>query len=354
MNRKENDMYEYCPRCDANLTLQKGFSNDLPYWICKGCGEMLINPSVDASDDIAWICDRCGNMLNIQEGFKDNRGTWRCTCCGFVNELDERNLYDTDDEYQSDLKNPYRGLSDDCLLRLSSYREIEPLKGRDDIFVVSDPQNGQLLIRKFLTTYDRDIYNYLKENPIEHMPRILCIEESRTCLIVIEEYIKGKTVQELIDEGALTRSEAIDIAVSVCRILKNLHDLPTPIVHRDIKPSNIIVTFEGEVYLLDMDAAKWYDPDKTDDTNHIGTRDYAAPEQAGFGFTASSSKSDIYALGVLINVMITGKLPKEKRAPDDIWPLIERCISLDADKRYDAASLLHKLKGLTGNEDEDN
>ena len=36
-----------------------------------------------------------------------------------------------------------------------------------------------------------------------------------------------------------------------------------------------------------MDAAKWYDPDKTDDTNHIGTRDYAAPEQAGFGFTAS-------------------------------------------------------------------
>ena len=31
---------EFCPRCDANLTLQKGYDNNLPYWVCKGCGEM--------------------------------------------------------------------------------------------------------------------------------------------------------------------------------------------------------------------------------------------------------------------------------------------------------------------------
>ena len=37
--------YEYCTRCEANLTLQKGFDPTLPYWICLGCGEMLINPA---------------------------------------------------------------------------------------------------------------------------------------------------------------------------------------------------------------------------------------------------------------------------------------------------------------------
>ena len=71
----ENE-YEYCPRCDANLTLQKGYSNDLPYWVCKGCGEMLINPAVDAPDDVAWICDECGAMLNVQEGFENNNGDY--------------------------------------------------------------------------------------------------------------------------------------------------------------------------------------------------------------------------------------------------------------------------------------
>ena len=63
-NDQNNEEYEYCPRCDANLTLQKGYSNTLPYWVCKGCGEMLINPEVEG--DIAWICDGCGEMLNIQ------------------------------------------------------------------------------------------------------------------------------------------------------------------------------------------------------------------------------------------------------------------------------------------------
>ncbi|MBQ1894182.1 MAG: hypothetical protein II167_00640, partial [Clostridiales bacterium] len=44
--------HEFCPRCDANLTLQKGYINTLPYWVCKGCGEMLINPEVQADSDI--------------------------------------------------------------------------------------------------------------------------------------------------------------------------------------------------------------------------------------------------------------------------------------------------------------
>ena len=60
--------YEFCPNCDANLTKQKGYDRTLPYWVCLGCGEMLINPEVDTDSEIAWICDDCGDMLNTQKG----------------------------------------------------------------------------------------------------------------------------------------------------------------------------------------------------------------------------------------------------------------------------------------------
>ena len=66
--------HEFCPRCEANLTLQKGYDPSLPFWVCLGCGEMLINPEVDTDTDIAWICDGCGHMLNIQKGFREDCG----------------------------------------------------------------------------------------------------------------------------------------------------------------------------------------------------------------------------------------------------------------------------------------
>ena len=78
---------EFCPRCDANLTLQRGYRNDLPYWECKGCGEMLINPNIDTETNVVWLCDECGAMLNVQKGFQEDCGEWECTKCGFANAL---------------------------------------------------------------------------------------------------------------------------------------------------------------------------------------------------------------------------------------------------------------------------
>lgn len=347
------EQYEYCPRCDANLTLQKGYKNTLPYWVCKGCGEMLINPDVDADDDIAWICDHCGAMLNVQEGFDGNDGKWECTECGFVNAIDEVNLYETEEDYIADLHNPYKGLTDEDVLRVTSYVKIKDIDERGHIILVEDRDTGRKYIKKYLTTYDKSIYEYLKENPVAHMPRIEFFAQGSNCLIVVEEYLEGKTVDELIEEGALTRAQALHIAQEVCKILTKLHGLPSPIVHRDIKPSNIIVTAGGEVCLLDMNAAKWYVPDSSDDSRHIGTWHYAAPEQAGYGLKASSAKSDIYALGVLMNVMLTGVVPKECKAPEPYWQVIEKCISLEADRRYSAEELLRVLEKINCGGEED-
>ena len=84
----ERPKEEFCTRCKASLPMQKGYSNDLPYWICKGCGQVLINDSLDIDDEIVWICDECGAFLNAQPGFTTDCGEWACTDCGFVNKID--------------------------------------------------------------------------------------------------------------------------------------------------------------------------------------------------------------------------------------------------------------------------
>lgn len=307
---------------------------------------MLINPDVEAADNIAWICDKCGAMLNIQPGFSAGCGEWVCTVCEAKNRIDGSELYLSEDEYRAALSNPYKGLSDEEVLNLSVYEEIAPVNDRADITLVKHRKTGDYCIRKLLTTYDKSIYEYLAAHPVRHMPVIIEIYESSNCLIIIEEYIRGNTIDKLLGEKSFAADEAAGIVKSLCRILHELHCLPTPIIHRDIKPSNIMITPEGEVYLLDMNVAKWFAPGKTDDTKHMGTYNFAAPEQVGYGLSASSAKSDIYAVGMLLNVMITGAFPKEKRAEGPIWSVIERCISLEADRRYTAKELYDTLENM--------
>ena len=304
----------------------------------------IINPDIETEDDIVWICDKCGQMLNIQDGFADNGGKWTCTNCGTVNMIDGKNLYDTEEAYTADLHNPYRGLTDEEALEISSYREVNPVGGRPNVILVEEPDTGKLYIKKYLTVYDKSIYEYLKDHPVDHMPRILFLAEGSNCLVVIEDYIEGQTVGDLIVSKQLTKRRSVDIICQILRILLHLHGLPDPIIHRDIKPSNLIVDPKGEVYLLDMNAAKWYEPDLIDDGNYLGTRYFAAPEQVGYGLKASSAKSDIYAVGILLNVMLTGALPKEKPAEGAFRDIIEKCTKLEADQRYSAEELLRELE----------
>lgn len=335
--------YEYCRRCNANLTLQKGFSNDLPCWKCRGCGEMLINPAVPADDDIAWMCDKCDAMLNIQEGFSEDCGTWTCTECGHTNTIDMSEVYLTDDEYQQALSNPYRGIGDDAILELMSYEEISPIGNRADVILVKSGDD-RLYVKKILGTYDKSVYEYLLEHPISHMPKIAGVYQGEKYLIVIEEYIEGELLSDIISRGVLEESRAIDITKQILRILNTLHTQDKPIIHRDVKPTNVIISPEGEVYLLDMNVAKWYKEEQIEDTRLLGTPHFAAPEQFGYGWSSSSDKADIFSVGVILNMMVTGKLPKVQKASGRLWPIVERCICMDPEKRYSASELLEVLE----------
>lgn len=338
--------YEYCTRCNADLTFQKGFSPTLEHWICRGCGEMLVNPDADNDSGIVWICDGCGATLNSQMGFSEDCGVWYCRECGYENFIDESSVYESEEEYLAHKANPLNGMSDEDFRQLQKYVELDFILGHENVILVRNIEDDRLYVKKILTVYDMKVYEYLMANPVENMPKIYEIYKSKNHLFVIEEYIRGMNIEEKLEEGLFSEKSAANVAMKVCEIARELHRMDEPIIHRDIKPSNIVISDEGEVYLLDVNAAKWLRENESEDTKLMGTQYYAAPEQYGFGFSASSEKTDIYAIGMLLNKMVTGAFPKEKKAEEKLWRIIEKCISYEYEKRYSDDELIEELRNI--------
>lgn len=345
--------YEYCPRCGANLTMQHGYSNTLSRWVCKGCGEMLYNPEIESDTDIVWICDSCDATLNNQEGFCEENKEHKCTVCGYVNKIDSSEVFLTDDEYSRFLNDPYRGLSNENLMEIMQYEEVGFINGREDIVLVRKVETDELYVKKILSTYNVSVYRFLADNPVDHMPRILGVYEGKSFLVVIEEYIEGELLSDIIAKEVLDIERAMDITKKICLILNQLHSFENPIIHRDVKPSNVIVNREREVYLLDFNVAKLFKEGEIEDTRLLGTLHYAAPEQLGYGWSASSVKSDVYSLGVLLNVMVTGKFPKEQRIHGVVGNIVIKCVSLEPNDRYSVNELLIALEKAGDNNGRD-
>lgn len=215
----------------------------------------------------------------------------------------------------------------------SFYQELAPLRENHDAMLVQHAETQKFFVKKRLGIYDLEVFQYLKDHPIANMPRIIELAEDDGVLIVIEQYISGDTIQELLDNrGLFTETQTIDIICQLCRIVSELHHAATPIIHRDIKPSNIILSPDGVVKLLDMNAAKLISDTKTQDTVLMGTAGYAAPEQ--YGFASSNVQADIYAIGVLMNVMLTGQFPQNELYTGRVKNIIQNCTKIDWKSRY--------------------
>lgn len=218
-------------------------------------------------------------------------------------------------------------------LRLSFYHEIGILNQEHGVTLVQHVETQKVYVRKTLTIYDIRVFQYLMAHPVSGVPKIQELVESQGTLYVIEEYISGTSLRETLDTaGKLPMPVALGYLRQLCDILRPLHRLQPPIVHRDIKPSNIIIANTGQLYLVDFNAAKEAADAKGRDTVLIGTFGYAAPEQ--YGFSASQPTTDIYALGVLLNEMLTGKLPQEEMASGPLAAVIQKCLKMEPMHRY--------------------
>ena len=216
---------------------------------------------------------------------------------------------------------------------LSSYRELTMINTRHGISLVQHIATGRVYALKTLDVYNAEIYRYLRENPVKGTPEIEEVIEQDGHLTVIEEYISGQTLRSILENGNLfAETDAVRIIEELCGILKNLHGANPPIIHRDIKPDNIMVTPDGSIRLLDMDAARLARDKKSADTDLIGTVGYAAPEQYGFG--TSDERTDIYSLGVVLCELVTGHLPKERMPVGRLGKIIRKCTQIDPANRY--------------------
>jgi len=126
-------------------------------------------------------------------------------------------------------------------------------------------------------------------------------------LYMVLEFVRGETLDTILQKrGALPAEEAIPVFCQVLDGIDHAHELG--IVHRDIKPANIMLTENGKLKVLDFGIARLLGSARmTRAGNIIGTLEYMAPEQVKGQET--DARSDIYALGMMLYEVLTGKTP---------------------------------------------
>lgn len=224
-------------------------------------------------------------------------------------------------------------LQSDC--QESFYPELYHEPGASQS-VVFEPETHRLYLEKHLKFGDPAVFEYLRTHRQEHIPRVFQWWESdneQETLVVIEEWIHGRTLTEVLaEEPDCPDSMKKGWILQLCDALHFLHHTDPKIIHRDIKADNIMMTEDHVLKLVDYDAAKFYHDGETRDTVLLGTDGSAAPEQ--YGFSQSDERTDIFAVGRLIQDLFPGHPGMQRIA--------ERACKMDPKDRFQDAGQLKK------------
>lgn len=191
------------------------------------------------------------------------------------------------------------------------YRAYQPSTKRDVVVKVlfSNLRNDPGFVDRFKR--ELDIIAHLQH---PHIIPVIDFGEEDDQLYIVMAYLKGGSLADRIagTQYGLEIDETLRLINLIASGLDYAHSMG--IIHRDLKPSNILMDEHGNPYIADFGIAKRLDG-RDDATNTImsGTAGYIAPEIAQSG--RSTKKADIYALGIILFEMLTGRMPYVGRNP---------------------------------------
>jgi len=257
--------------------------------------------------------------------------------------------------------------------RLGPY-EIVSVLGRGGagiVYLARDERLNRLVALKLIASdANRELRERLRREAraaatIAHpsVATIYALEESDHELFIVSEYVRGRTLRAAVAGGALHVDDVRRIAREVALALRAAHQ--AGVVHRDLKPENVLLAEDGGVKVVDFGIARMTEWDGTRITREgalIGTPAYMAPEQL-LG-TPADPRTDIYAFGIVLSEMLTGKHPGAAGPPRGsraaagrnpvsggrsgpaaaLADIAQRCTHIDPGARYqDADALLEAL-----------
>jgi serine/threonine-protein kinase len=194
-----------------------------------------------------------------------------------------------------------------------------------------------------------------------HVGRMYDLGEDGGKFYITMEYVEGENLKSFIRRsGQLAPRKAVSLARQVCEGLAEAHRLG--IIHRDLKPQNIMIDREGNARIMDFGIARFTEADGlTGSGMMVGTPEYMSPEQAET--TEVDKRADLYALGVILYEMVTGRVPfagetpfavlvKHKQEPPEdpqesnplvseaVTRIILKCLAKERAARYQTAEEL--------------
>lgn len=187
-------------------------------------------------------------------------------------------------------------------------------------------ENEAKRIRRTVNS-EMPLYETLKKSECKYIPKIYSVDIVEGKTVVTEEFISGENLLTANQD----EKQVIRAMIQLCAALDFIHSLG--IVHRDIKPSNILLSDDGDIRLIDFEAARFVNNEKDRDTRYLGTDGFAPPEQ--YGFAQTDLRTDIYAAGQTMKVLLGSLSAKRKYAK-----IIRRCTALDPAERYQSAKAL--------------
>lgn len=184
--------------------------------------------------------------------------------------------------------------------------------GMGVVYAAQDRRIGRVVALKFLhaTGVDADVLHEARQSAVTHenIVEVHRIGEWAGHPFIVFEYLDGETLHARLARGALSEGEALRVALALARALDAVHQNGQ--IHRDLKPKNVMLGADGRVKLLDFGISSRIDQARalaSTATARAGTPRYMAPEQ--HRGEALDAACDIWALGLILHQMLTGRLP---------------------------------------------